>query len=165
MGHGVFLLIFVKLWKALKLTLKEFKDEKCTLMAAAMSYYTILSFFPFLLVLVFLFGLYLGSSDDAFNQVFEFFALLSPGDTGEIKDFLGTLVGDSSLVGGIGILGLLWSSSNFFCVMGEALDTVWNVKRTRGYIARRTRWIFNAFYTGGPCHFFNFYYFFYGCNT
>jgi len=148
MGQSVFFLIIVKLWIAIKLTFKEFSEEKCTLMAAAMSFYAILAFFPSLLILVFLFGIFIGSSEKAFNEVFNFFTLISPGDTGEIKHILSSLVRDKSLVGGMGILGLLWISSNFFCVLGETLDTVWNTKRTRGFIARRLAGFFMLFILG-----------------
>lgn len=148
MEQSVFVLIFVKLWIAIKLTIKEFSEEKCTLMAAAMSFYTILAFFPFLLILVFLFGIFIGSSEKAFNEVFNFFTIVAPGDTGEIKHILSSLVRDKSLVGSIGIAGLLWTSSNFFCVLGETLDTVWNTKRTRGFIARRLVGFFMLFILG-----------------
>ena len=68
-------------WKlVLKRTLREFSNDKCTDLAAALTYFAILSLFPGLLALVSLLGV-LGQGTSATTALFGILEQVAPGDT------------------------------------------------------------------------------------
>ena len=102
-------------WKYItRKTLREFSDDQCTDLAAALTYYAVLALFPALLAMVSLLGLFgqAGKTD----QLIEVLSEMGAGSVADtIKGPLDQLTATSSagiaLV--IGIVGALWSASGY----------------------------------------------------
>src|SRR3954453_14956425 len=101
-------------WKQiLKRTVKEFQDDNLTDWAAALTYYSVMSLFPMLLVLVALLGLIgqestIATATDSLRMAgLEDVAKNVQGPLDEIVRHKG---GAGALVG-LGLLGALWSAS------------------------------------------------------
>lgn len=102
-------------WRAvLKRTGKEFMDDELPDRAAALTYYSVLSIFPALLVLVSVLGVI---GDSATRTVLDNLQKLAPGS---VRDILGDAVkqlqdspGASGVVAVISLLGAIWSASGY----------------------------------------------------
>jgi membrane protein len=120
-------------WRAvLKGTLKEFKDDELTDRAAALTYYSILSLFPALLVLVSVLGL---AGKSATDQVIKNISQLAPGSARDIlTDAVRQLQGNAglgSLLAVVALLGAVWSASGYVAAFIRASNAVYDVPEGR----------------------------------
>src|SRR3954466_9166486 len=95
----------------LKRTIREFKEDDLTLLAAALTYYGILSLFPALLVLLSLLGLLGASAPQALVDTLQ---ALTPGPARDVVtnaiQNLQSASGAAGFAFVVGILGALWSA-------------------------------------------------------
>ncbi len=122
----------------LKGTIKRFGAKNGSMIAAAISFYGILSVFPLLLLGVAVLAFVIGASDRAFDAVIRFFNSFMPTSTFVI-DTLRGLVNSRGAIGIMGIVGLLWTGSQLFVTMQNALNNVWEVVSESGYIKTRIK--------------------------
>lgn len=129
-------------WKySLKRTLAEFGRDQCTDMAAALTYYTVLSIFPALIALVSILGL-IGEAD----RVTGFFVTMVDDMTDGDPDVMATVddvVGNITGVGGaglglaVGILLAIWTASNYVNAFSRAMNRIWEVEEGRSFLKLR----------------------------
>ncbi|KUO02877.1 YihY/virulence factor BrkB family protein [Streptomyces caeruleatus] len=119
-------------WAALKGTLREFKDDELTDRAAALTYYSVLSLFPALLVLVSLLGLVGRSATD---KVLQNINELAPGSA---RDILTRAVEQLQGNGGLGsvmaVVGLVlavWSASGYVAAFIRTSNAVYDIPEGR----------------------------------
>jgi membrane protein len=120
-------------WPAvLKGTLKEFKDDALTDRAAALTYYSILSLFPALLVLVSVLGL---SGRSTTDKVLDNIKNLAPGS---VRDILTDAVrqlqgsgGTGSALAVVGLLGAVWSASGYVAAFIRTANAVYDMPEGR----------------------------------
>jgi len=114
----------------LKTTYTEWSEDKASRLAAALAYYTAFSVAPLLLMAIAIAGFFFGE-EAAQGQLFaQLEGLLGAEGAAAIE----TAVRNSSQEGGagtlatiIGLATLLWSASNVFGQLQEALNTIWEV--------------------------------------
>jgi membrane protein len=120
-------------WKGvLKRTWSEFNDDKLTDWAAALTYYSVLSIFPALLVLISLVGL---AGQSATQTLIDNMSAIAPGPA---KDILTQAVqnlqksqGAAGILFVVGLLGALWSASGYIGAFMRAANAVWEVEEGR----------------------------------
>src|SRR6478736_3425539 len=122
-------------WKYIaRKTLREFSDDQCTDLAAALTYYSVLALFPALLALVSLLGLFgqAGKTDQLIGVLSDMGAG-SVADT--IKGPLQQLTPNSSAGGAliIGIGGALWSASGYVGAFGRAMNRIYEIQEGRPF--------------------------------
>jgi membrane protein len=119
-------------WAAAKRAGKEFKDDGAADLAAALTYYGVLSIFPGLLVLVSVLGL-VGESTVA--EVQAAVKEVAPGAVGEFMDQAITQVsnnaGAAGLAAVIGLLIAFWSASSYISAFMRASNTIFDVPEGR----------------------------------
>ncbi|HET7821325.1 MAG TPA: YihY/virulence factor BrkB family protein, partial [Ornithinibacter sp.] len=116
-----------------KAALAEFQRDQCTDLAAALTYYSILSVFPALLALVSLLGVF-GQGKETTDALLDILRQLGQGDIAEqLKGPIDTMV--SSQAAGwalvIGVGGALWSASGYVGAFGRAMNRVYHVQEGR----------------------------------
>jgi membrane protein len=122
-------------WKYIaRKTLREFTDDQCLDLAAALTYYAVLSLFPALLALVSLLGLFgqQGKTD-------ELVTVLSDMGAGSVADTirapLDQLTQNQSagfaLI--IGLVGALWSASGYVGAFGRAMNRIYEIREGRPF--------------------------------
>lgn len=116
--------------------MRAFIRQHGTLMASAVSFWTILSIPPMMLLSVALFGYVLRSHDEAFRRVMELAGTLFSGDTQLLRDVLEGLARSHGSVGGVGLATLAWTGSQALVTLEAALNAQWGV-RGRSFIASR----------------------------
>ncbi len=116
------------LWTILKKTAKGFSDDKITRLSAALSYATIFSFAPFILVIITIGAFF---TQDLEGKLF-----------GELRMFLGAdvattlqdvvhndqIANTSTLSTIIGIGVILFSATTIFTSIQESLNTIWGIR-------------------------------------
>jgi membrane protein len=118
----------------LKRTLREFKEDKLTDWAAALTYYGILSIFPLLLVLVSVLGL-VGQS--ATQPLIDNVGKVAPGPA---KDIVTSAIqnlerskGAAGILFIVGLAGALWSASGYIAAFMRASNAIWDVEEGRPF--------------------------------
>ncbi|HET8559408.1 MAG TPA: YihY/virulence factor BrkB family protein [Marmoricola sp.] len=117
----------------LRKAVREFLDDGCTDLAAGLTYYSVLSFFPAALALLSLLSLF-GSGGKAVDTVVKVLQpLMSDATIARVEPTLHALA--SSPGGGIafvvGILGALWSASAWVNAFSRAMNRVYEVEEGR----------------------------------
>lgn len=119
-------------WGVLRRTVTEFVKDNLTDWAAALTYYSMLSIFPALVVLVAVLGL-LGPS--ATQTLIESINQLAPGQTREtLITAIHELQGSRGLAGPVAIIGLataLWSASAYIGAFMRACNAIYAIPEGR----------------------------------
>lgn len=117
----------------LRKTWREFGEDQCTDLAAALTYYSVLSIFPAAIALLSVLGV-VGQAESAVDTVLEVLdPLVSPSILGDIEPVLRTLAASQSagwlLV--VGLLGALWSASGYIGAFGRAMNRIYEIGEGR----------------------------------
>lgn len=127
-------------WKYIaKKTLREFTKDQCPDLAAALTYYSVLSIFPALLALVSLLGIFgqPGKTTSALLDIVQGFA---PAETVEairqpVEQLSNSNTAGFTLV--LGILTALWSASGYVGAFGRAMNRIYEIDEGRPFIKLR----------------------------
>src|SRR6478672_10562943 len=123
-------------WKyGLRRALKEFSDDQCTDLAAALTYYAVLSLFPAVLAMVSLVGI-VGQGPRATDALLKIVADI--GQPEVVNAVRGPLqsVSRSTGAGFALILGLataLWSASGYVGAFGRAMNRMYGIREGRPF--------------------------------
>lgn len=111
---------------------KFLKDDGLTL-AASLSFYAILSLIPLTLILISIFGHYLGTSEVLFSHIVKWIGQTLPGIQPDFIDLLKSLVAKKISRGYMGIAFLFFVASMLFSDIEKALNKIFAPIRTRNF--------------------------------
>jgi membrane protein len=139
-----------------KNTASEWIQDKCPQLGAALAYFTVFSLAPLVLVLLAVFGLIFGGSDQAQHKITEQLQyLIDPSGIKVIQDIAANASKPQAgiIATAIGVVLALFGASGVFGQLQDALNTIWGVKPkpgggVMGFI--RTRFLSFAM-VGGVC--------------
>ena len=119
----------------LKKALRELTADQCIDLAAALTYYAVLSIFPALIVLISLLAVF-GQGERSTDLILGLVKEVAPGDTADLlRDPLERVTSSSSagfaLVGGI-VLGI-WSASSYVAAFSRAMNRIYEVEEGRPF--------------------------------
>lgn len=128
----------------LRKTAGEFTRDQCTDLAAALTYYAVLSLFPALVVVMSLLGV-IGQGERTADAVLGIIDDVSPGAAVDVlREPIEQLVNAPSagftLVAGI--VGALWSASGFVGAFGRAMNRIYEVEEGRPGVKLRLQQLF-----------------------
>jgi membrane protein len=126
-----------RLWAYGKRISDAYARHFSSLMAAAVSFYVILSSVPLLSVGVAVLGIVLGGSQNAIVHVKEVLQDYLPSSGGVIFDTLSEIKRDRGILGFVGVIGLLISGSAIFTNLEIAFNNIWGVTRMRSWLKQR----------------------------
>lgn len=117
----------------LRKTAREFSSDECTDLAAALTYYAVLSLFPALVVVVSLLGVF-GQGKRTTDAVLEIVGDLGPASAVDtlrapIQQLVESPSAGFALV--IGIAGALWSASGYIGAFGRAMNRIYEIDEGR----------------------------------
>lgn len=119
----------------LRKTAREFTADECTDLAAALTYYAVLSLFPALLVMVSLLGVF-GQGKRTTDAVLGIIDDVAPGSAMDtLRPIVEQLV-DSHAAGfalALGLIGALWSASGYVGAFGRAMNRMYEVGEGRPF--------------------------------
>jgi membrane protein len=114
---------------------KEWNRDKCPQLGAALAYYTVFSLAPLVLVLLGVFGLIYGGSEQARQKILEQLGyFIDPSGVKVFQDIANSAAEPKAgiLATAIGILIALFGASGIFGQLQDALNTIWAVKPKPG---------------------------------
>jgi membrane protein len=117
----------------LRKTAREFQQDQCTDLAAALTYYAVLSLFPALLVLVSLLGVF-GQGRKTVDAVLEAASGVVPADAMNLlRQPIEQLVSAPSagIALATGAIGALWSASAYVGAFGRAMNRIYEIDEGR----------------------------------
>jgi membrane protein len=123
-------------WKLVfRKTLHEFSDDHCTDLAAALTYYGILSVFPGIIALVSLLGV-IGQGKQAVKALLQIITQFAPGQTatlirGPMEQAVNSPAAGFALV--LGIVLAIWSASGYVGAFSRAMNTVYEIDEGRPF--------------------------------
>jgi membrane protein len=117
----------------LRKTAREFTDDQCTDLAAALTYYAVLSLFPALVATVSLLGVF-GQGQRTTDAMLQLVGQIAPRSTVEtvrapIDQLVHTPSAGLALV--LGILGAVWSASGYVGAFGRAMNRIYEIEEGR----------------------------------
>ncbi len=119
----------------LRKTAREFTRDECTDLAAALTYYAVLSLFPALLVMVSLLGVF-GQGGRTTGTLLGVVDQVAPGSTVDtVRPVIAQLV-ESPSAGfalALGLLGALWSASGYVGAFGRAMNRIYEIEEGRPF--------------------------------
>jgi membrane protein len=120
-------------------TFREFNKDQCPDLAAALTYYAVLSLFPAILALVSLIGLFGDpqKTTDALLQIVRGFAPAETVNTvsGTVEELASAPAAGLTLV--LGLATALWSASGYVGAFGRAMNRVYEVDEGRPFVKLR----------------------------
>ncbi len=103
---------------------RAFTEARAAESAASLAYYALFALFPFLLVLIFVGTLFLGSKR-AETELIGMVTQMLPGSQLFIQQNLADIMGRRGALTLVGVIGLIWSSSGFFSALARNLRRAW----------------------------------------
>ena len=118
---------------------RRYEDHHITAFSAQMSYFFILSLFPFLIFLVALIGWF---SIDNIEVMTNLSSVIPKEASQIILDYVSQLAENGSSIISVSIIATLWSASKAINALMRALNIVYEVKETRSYFTIRALGMF-----------------------
>jgi YihY family inner membrane protein len=118
-----------------KNTAREWMEDKCPQLGAALAYFTVFSLAPLVLVLLAVFGLIFGGSEHARDKITEQLQyFVDPSGIKVIKDIAANAAEPKAgfIATTVGIVVGLFGASGVFGQLQDALNTIWGVKPKPG---------------------------------
>jgi membrane protein len=120
---------------ALKNAFAEFNRDQATDLAAALTYYSVLSMFPAMLALISVLGVF-GEGESTANAILQLLEDIGQGDAAEelrgpVTNLTTASFAGFGLVTGLG--GALWAASNYVNAFGRAMNRVYQVDEGRPF--------------------------------
>jgi membrane protein len=127
------LILAVRAWQA-------FGEDRCSQMAAAISYYALLSLFPLLILVVSVVGIFLRSSSlqqDVVDQVLDILPLTQDKGANQVSQAVRAVAGVSIPLTIVGLVGLAWSASAMFGAIRSSLNVAWGTSLRRSLVRQK----------------------------
>ncbi|MCD1267547.1 YihY family inner membrane protein [Microbacterium sp. MEC084] len=126
-------------WKyALKKTVAEFGDDECRDLAAALTFYTVLSLFPGLIAVFSLLGV-VGQDGEAANAVLGIVREVAPdaaeGLRGPLEEVASSSSAGIALIAGVAVA--IWSASAYVGAFSRAMNRIWEIDEGRPFWKRK----------------------------
>ncbi len=110
-----------------RLTYASYTTHNCSMRAAAIAYYILLSFFPLVVLIIVLASSFL-TQEYTQEFVLAFADRYMPGTDQLVQVNIRQMLRSRGWAGALSILGLVWSGSNVFASIHQALNEIWEVE-------------------------------------
>ena len=128
-------------WTLFLRTIKEFGEDNCSQMAAAISYYVLFSLFPLLIFSVGILGVFLQDSaveEELISLVLENLPLNEEEGESDVREAIQGIAGvGSGALGLVGLLGMAWSGSNMFGIIRRSLNIAYDLNLNRPLVRQK----------------------------
>ncbi|MFB3925813.1 MAG: YhjD/YihY/BrkB family envelope integrity protein [Syntrophales bacterium] len=105
--------------------------------AAAISLYTILSAIPFFILTLWAAGIVFGSNPDMESELARMIQEIHPYFSGELLNQLGRIEQKKQVLGWVGMITLIWSSSLIFNCVETSFDLIFRTRESRNYFVSK----------------------------
>jgi membrane protein len=124
------------IWILVKHTILGIRDDHCTRLAAAISYYALFSLIPLIIFLVSVFGFVLKNHSvqkDVIDQILSFLPLSETNGRSSVETALNNVKNISAPAAALSLVVTLWTASAMFAAVRTSLNTVFGVEEHRPF--------------------------------
>ena len=121
---------FGLLWQALR----KFNDDNGFFLSSGIAFNILINLIPFIILLLALVGTYLYNDQKVLDHIGAYFRDVAPTVDPKIKGYLIALIQNRGIVGFLGFVGLLWTSTWVFGSMRIALNIIFRTEKSRGML-------------------------------
>ena len=114
----------------------DFLGKNCPFIAGAISFYMLFSIFPLALVVISVWGFFLGPDVDK-AALAEQIAEVIPISSDFMAETMSGVASARTITGIVGVLGLMWTSSTAFAAIRKGINSAWGITRPRPFIRER----------------------------
>jgi len=114
--------------------LKKFHDDHGFFLSSGITFNLLICLIPLILLLLALLATYLYSFREVLNHIRHYMENAFPSLDPKIMNNLLRIIRDRKIVGGLGIVGLVWTSTCVFSSLRTALNMVFQVETGRGIL-------------------------------
>jgi membrane protein len=114
--------------------LTKFNDDHGFFLSSGITFNLLICLIPFILLLSALLGTYLYSFREVLNHIRHYMENAFPSLDPKIMNNILRIIRDRKIVGGVGIVGLVWTSTWVFSSLRTALNIVFQVETGRGIL-------------------------------
>jgi len=114
----------------------EFLADNCPHLAAAISYYLLLSLFPLVLAAIAILG-FLLRSPDVEARMIQAVTDFMPVSASFVRGIIADVADARGAVGVIATVGLIWAGMGVFNALRKSLNTAWGTKQPRPFLLER----------------------------
>jgi membrane protein len=123
-------------------SVREFGDDNCTQLAAAISYYVLFALFPLAIFVTGVMGLLLQDTQleqDVIDEIIGFLQISEDGDRqNDIADAIRDISGSASgILGVVGLIGAGWAGSNMFGVIRRSINIAYDLEYHRPFVQQK----------------------------
>jgi membrane protein len=121
---------FKRLWEVLKKSFKGFSNDRITKMSSSLSYYTLFSMAPLLIIIISLSGLFLGQ-DAAQGKIYDQLSnFIGSNAASQLQTMIqnASLSGKSKFAAIIGIVTLIVGATTVFAQIQDTINYIWGIK-------------------------------------
>ncbi len=133
---------------------RAYWQDDCLILSAAVSFYTILSVIPFILLLFVFWGLLVGTSDVLHGQISQFITTLIPEVSTEVLDDIRIVVSHRGALGWVGVFFLLWIFDLVFYSIAHAFDRIFGKGKRRRYYRMKVASLTALVFSGAVAYLF-----------
>ena len=120
----------------IKQAINEFLTDNCNQLAAAISYYLLLSLFPLTLAAISILS-YVSRSSNVEAKVVEAITTVLPVSSDLVSVATRDVLPGAGIAGAIATIGLLWSGMGLFNTIRKSLNTAWGIRTPRPFLRER----------------------------
>ena len=123
-------------------SVREFGDDNCSQLAAAISYYVLFALFPLAIFATGVMGLLLQDTqleEDIIDSIIDFLQISEEGERqNDIADAIRDVSGSASgLLGVVGLFGAAWAGSNMFGVIRRSINIAYDLEYHRPFVQQK----------------------------
>lgn len=130
-------LVIASIWDILADAVKNYDTNGDTNQAAAISLYAILSIIPLFILTILTVGQFFGTYPNLQQDIAEGIQGLQPFFSEDLVDQLGQIEEKKKVLGGVGIITLIWFSSMIFGAIETAFNLIFRAKSQRSYFTSK----------------------------
>lgn len=115
---------------------KAFGADKCSLLAAGITYFTLVALFPLILFALSVAGFVLtdaGDRQELVDAILEQVPLEGSGED-DLRSIIDSVISARGALGVIGLVGAAWTGSSLFTAVRNSLNVVFEVEKPRNFV-------------------------------
>ncbi|MCL5283718.1 MAG: YihY/virulence factor BrkB family protein [Armatimonadetes bacterium] len=136
-GSNLFVLKMERTFRFARQVVSAYILDDCRMMAAAIAYYVLLALVPALLLAIGALGIVMGNSLESLHAIRMFLTRNLPVGPHFISYMVREIVSDRRILGGVGLVGVLFLASQVMVNLEIAFNRIWGIDHNRSYLWRR----------------------------
>ncbi|MEO7174414.1 MAG: YihY/virulence factor BrkB family protein [Saprospiraceae bacterium] len=128
--HNPFVRFWIEFYRLFRAALKEFQKDKATKLSASLSYYTLFSLAPMIILIIATTSIWFGKEAIEGYLYKQFDGLLGSAGSIQLQEMISNvkISGDTPWLTAIGLVTLFFGATGVFIEIQDSINTIWSIK-------------------------------------